>query len=495
MKYIALTIGPIYKTLKSAKSTREIWGASYFFSYVMKSIIQKLLKAGIEEKDFITPYIDKTKIEEKNGVGLFHDRIIFKTDTLDKEKTQKIVDVVLKDIEESTQFETINKKEDLYIKYEFLKNYLQLHILEFEKEFKKPLLDISPYLNSVELFYQTQLYHKNVILDYVSQKQSFKDFQKSFLYQDAFESSIEKFISLPKIALNSVDFEIEEAFKDEQKLMQSLIEDDKYKDKIKPYNKYIAIVQADGDNMGAILEKIGEDEKKLRDFSKNLFEFCIDATKKVKDFGGQMIYAGGDDLLFFAPIVSKNKETIFSLCNILSIIFNDKIKETIKDLKLEKTPSLSFGVSITYYKFPLYEARENAASLLFDVAKQEPKNQIAYKVIKHSGQTFEGVISKTKLFDEFLKLIAFDATDENFLHSIYTKIDIYKKVLETINKDETKIKNFFNNYFNEYLHQVKYKNFIDELQEFIYKASISGYTIKDIHSILRLKKFLLGDKI
>ncbi len=41
MKYIALTIGPIYKTLSSAKKTRELWGGSYIFSYIMKQIISE----------------------------------------------------------------------------------------------------------------------------------------------------------------------------------------------------------------------------------------------------------------------------------------------------------------------------------------------------------------------------------------------------------------------------------------------------------------------
>ncbi|MFW2427635.1 type III-B CRISPR-associated protein Cas10/Cmr2, partial [Aliarcobacter butzleri] len=56
MKYIALTIGPIYKTLKNSKKTRELWGGSYIFSYIMKQIILKF-----EDRDFVTPYIkDKT---------------------------------------------------------------------------------------------------------------------------------------------------------------------------------------------------------------------------------------------------------------------------------------------------------------------------------------------------------------------------------------------------------------------------------------------------
>ena len=92
MKFVALTIGPIYKTLKNAKKTREIWGASYFFSFVIKEIVKKL----VGKVEFITPYVEDEIFEKRDGVGLFHDRIIFKSDTVKKDELQKIVDEVLK---------------------------------------------------------------------------------------------------------------------------------------------------------------------------------------------------------------------------------------------------------------------------------------------------------------------------------------------------------------------------------------------------------------
>jgi CRISPR-associated protein Cmr2 len=33
MKYIALTIGPIYKTISKAKKPKELFAGSYVFSY------------------------------------------------------------------------------------------------------------------------------------------------------------------------------------------------------------------------------------------------------------------------------------------------------------------------------------------------------------------------------------------------------------------------------------------------------------------------------
>jgi len=497
MRYIALTIGPIYKTLKNAKSTREIWGASYFFSFIMKNIIQKLLDKGVEEKDFVTPYVNQEKLEQKNGVGLFHDRMIFKSNVLNKEEFQKLVNEVLKEIE---------KESNGFLKYEILKNYLQLNIIELNKEFNNPLLDISSYLDSIELFYQAQLYHRNLLLEYISQKQTLKEFKNKFLVKDAFKNHEDvKFLSLPRIALNSLDrkdfekeyFKKEEKINDEQLIMKEFIENDKYKDKIKPYNKYIAIVQADGDNMGNVLKKIGSDEKKLEKFSEALFDFCLDSTNKVKHFDGQMIYAGGDDLLFFAPIYNTKEDvkgSIFHLCNEISKEFEKKISPIIKDLDLEKKPTLSFGVSITYYKFPLYEARENAANLLFDKAKKGDKNQIAYKVIKHSGQVFEDIIKKDTLFEDFLEMTQFDEIDSSFLHSLYMKIEEFKYVLNSIKNDPIKIRNFYENYFDEDVHKKEFKEFLEKVEEFTIKAFNNKKDVNYIYSTLRFKKFLLGDK-
>jgi CRISPR-associated protein Cmr2 len=95
MKYIALTIGPIYKTLKNSKKTRELWGGSYIFSYIMKKIIEKF-----KDREFVTPYVDENVFKSGKEVGLFHDRFIFRANENDtKQSVQKIIDEVLDSIE------------------------------------------------------------------------------------------------------------------------------------------------------------------------------------------------------------------------------------------------------------------------------------------------------------------------------------------------------------------------------------------------------------
>jgi len=92
--YIALTIGPIYKTLSNAKKTQELWASSYLFSYLMKEIIRKLTSGSgaIPYNRFVVPYVDQKIMDASTHVGLFHDRFIYESQNEKdlKELTAKI---------------------------------------------------------------------------------------------------------------------------------------------------------------------------------------------------------------------------------------------------------------------------------------------------------------------------------------------------------------------------------------------------------------------
>jgi CRISPR-associated protein Cmr2 len=75
--YLALTIGPIYKTLQKAKNTQSLWGGSYLFSYLMQQICLRLKEKYAN--DFVIPYIKDDRIfKPHKGAGLFPDRLIIK---------------------------------------------------------------------------------------------------------------------------------------------------------------------------------------------------------------------------------------------------------------------------------------------------------------------------------------------------------------------------------------------------------------------------------
>ena len=477
MNYIALTIGPINKTLANAKKTRELWGGSYIFSYIMKKIIEEF-----KDKEFIVPYIkDKSIFDSGKEVGLFHDRFIFEAKNGDDEKLKKTIDEVLNNIVKESK-----------ISKEFLQNYLQINYIYKElQEGDNPILELTPYLDTKELFYQVANYKENELEKFLKNR-----LNRSFLIKEAFNEKRVSFPSLPEIALYDLkDTDMQEYLKLDDEL--SIYEKEPYKSKIKNYHKYIAIVQADGDNMGKVIEKL-KTKDDFNNFSEKLFNYCKNSHKKIKEFGGQTIFAGGDDLLFFAPVVSGDK-TIFNLCEEISENFNNEFE----NYNTTPKPSLSFGISITYYKFPLYEALENARKLLFDKAKSKEKNNIAFKVIKHSGQTFESIIHKGNrdIYDIFLKISSSikdgDGVD-NFLHSLHHKIDTYKTTLEQISDDKDRLKNFFDNYFNNDVHK-QYQEFFEQLVDFIYEIYQDDSIKKEdklklVYATLRFVKFVKGDK-
>jgi len=462
--YTALSIGPIYKTLTQAKKTREIWGGSFIFSYIMKEIIKKI------NKEFITPYVDKTILNENSKIGKFHDRLIFEGD--EKELLEAI---------ENTKEELVDKMvKDLNVEEknirEFVDNYFKFYIVskELKKPFNKdthPIKVMNDWLNIKELFFEVKNYKKNYLFDWLRLSKNNNSLFKSL-------EDFNRFKSLPEIALSeiikkdkSIKRLIKKSFsKDEIEIFEKI--EKNYK--LKPYHKYIAIVHVDGDNLSKVLSN-GEDlDTQVKEISKKLFEFSKKAVDKIEQFEGEVIYAGGDDLLFFAPVFNGEK-SVFDLISDLKDIYE---KEQIRN------STISCGVSITYYKFPLNEALEESRNLLYK-AKENNKNSTAFRVIKHSGQYFEGIIKHTN-FEKFLEMINYSLNDEEFLHSIYTKISFYKEVIK-----KTPIERmgyFFENNFNENYNQ--YKNFFAKIIDY-YEV------VKDVdalYSTLRFMKFLKGNK-
>lgn len=427
MTYIALTIGPIYKTLKNAKKPKELFVSSFVFSYIMREIIKEF-----KERKFITPYIGDKNVFKESDIGVFHDRLIFESHKGDVEKLKDVIEAVLSSLAQGLEIEV-----------EAITSYLQINYNEYTlEENANPIIELMPYLDTLELFYETT--QDNRFANRLRRKKGDKD---NFLIEGK----------------NIID--------DLKKLS---------------YNNYFCVVHADGDRMSKVIESNGG---KTEEVSENLFEYCRQSNKLVKAFGGQTIFAGGDDLLFFAPVVSdKNNQTIFKLCEEISKDFETRFKSE---------ATLSFGISINYIKHPLYEALESSRALLFSKAKNEQRNNIAFQVTKHSGQSFDTVVHKgdKESYQQFLSLVANlvnEANDTKFLHSIHHKIATYEKILSLLLKEDNhnKLQNFFDNYFNEEIHQEQYQEFFQALISFMYVSK----DLKLLYATLRFMKFVKGDK-
>lgn len=529
--YTALTIGPIYKTLSQTRKTRELWGASYMFSYIMRRIIEGLNNTP----NCILPYHQNMlKLSNGKGAGLFPDRLIFEGDVRDK--IQKLCESLVIDIARTSE-----------LTEEFLKDYFRISTLAFRIPLESPLIinyEEGKTTSDNIVFIADKLLDSTELHEKYSSKITDIDWKKAIdklngrlFYKEAFygkENSF-KFPSIPEIAtddfrkrnkneyyklVNEILYretdidqtEDENESNNQKNFLDKLKTNNSFTPlKLRPYHKYIAVVQADGDNIGRTVGLIGKDPETVRKFSSALFEFDLEAARLIKDYGGKSVYIGGDDLLFFAPVavasVNNNNEnsekpitylnTVFTLLKRLDAAFKAKLIDN-PDLKrlYEKEgelagyiPSMSYGVSITYSKYPLNEAREKAESNLSKAKeKKNDKNKICFSLQKHSGQSFGFIVDKKQTnrkepesFNRFIAMVsAIPITDgEKLLTSVIYKLAPLHALLVAIAGDKERLKIFFEQEFDldkdiarMTPEEKAKKTFIENVVEYYYSLSV-----------------------
>jgi CRISPR-associated protein Cmr2 len=420
---LALSVGPIYESMyevfEKENKTKRLKAASYFFSLFMKEMVKELLKEGI---DIIVPYA-KEEVFKANleNVGYFHDRLIAKSD-----KNKEELEEIIKNAENQV-FETFVNNYNLN-KEELKKDIYRYYLIENEDELKK--------INSNLVF------AINKVLDSLELFPKFNENPKTIK-----KNNIEKIVnSISKYQ----DYYIK---KHKVKSIEDIAKGD-----------YFAVVVADGNSMGKLIEKKGF--KNIEEVSKGLFDFIV--NKNIyeltnEEFKGELIYAGGDDILAFLPI-----DKVFE--------YMEKLNERFKE-SLEENVSLSFGISINYKKFPLREAIKESWKLLYEAkdkgkikenGKEKKEASFSLLLRKHSGQTI-------KLFHRL-------NSEE------YKKFKDIKK--SVIDKKAPFIKSFHHNlrrYENVILNFYKHKrdNIIDAFKNMFNEASEKEFeTIKKVAEYL-----------
>ena len=258
-------------------------------------------------------------------------------------------------------------------------------------------------------------------------------------------------------------------------------------------SSYYAIVQSDGDNITEIIKSFKDDLDKASNFSELLNEYIIKANDILDDYGAFTIYAGGDDLLFFAPLNSKGRN-IFQLINKLNTLFKNILNKNVD----KHQSSLCFGISITHSDYPLTEALNEAQNLLFQDAKKFKKgnikkNAIACQIIKYSGKsskfTFNQEFNTYKIFNDLLN----QKIDEEEFHIKSIKNDLRNGniLIEEKLKKNKKIEYYFENKYNKQIHK-KYSNFIKLVIKLIneYSSEYNNNKLFNIYSILEIKDFV-----
>ncbi|TYQ16303.1 UNVERIFIED_CONTAM: CRISPR-associated protein Cmr2 [Acetivibrio alkalicellulosi] len=479
--YIGITLGPIYETLTLTSTPAGLWAASYMFSYTARNICQFLIHNGVPLSAFISP---RFKLDHNNiiqtglkGVGLFHDRIII---SAQEDYLAKVKNAISKSKDQlvSGLTESLEKEKESYIK-EFVENYMGIYFIEAQCD--NPLIELSCYLDGLELqvpFYQNE--KENYILSLFDNKET-----------DGEEKQQSKNASIKRSFLVNDSIPEEWPLLDKDKKIKDLKSIANAGIKKSPMKKhtYYAVVQADGDNMGEIIKSCKNDEERI-EFSEKCFDYILKAVPLIKNYGGITIYAGGDDLLFLAPVENDKGCSIFELLQDIEEVFGEVFMN-----HSDKKPSLSFGVSICYYKYPLYEAFSEAVYLLFDVAKKNirkakapedilEKNSTAINIKKHSGQNFGLVISRTKsslIYKMILELFKYQWEVEKrneFLRSVAIKTNNFKVLFikalreEVYQNRKQLISNLFDNIFDSKIHMLdKNQNYINQVKELLLNIS------------------------
>lgn len=460
--YFGITVGPITRVLSYAHSTRAVWASSYFFSDLSRRLVEPLYNSGHK---FLKPIVTKELFGELTTVGRFPDQYIFEAKPEDTfESLMKLRSDVLDDVVRRMSV-ALEKNKDILKQY--LSKTIKIYLLDLSSENPETVVEEMQNRMSCAEFRDT-----------------FADSQKQDYLSVLFESSIEvlsKFFELYK-ALDGFDSLPEAA-----------------------YHKYVAFVSADGDNFGKCMAKLGE--------KASLFNvFGAELAKLVEDYGGQVIYQGGDDVSFYAPVYNDRKSLdIFGLIKQIDEALKNTISNSEDVKRLGISVSMSYGVAISYEKHPMAETRQLAEELMYDAKAIDGKNAIAWKLRKHSGQLAGGKISKNnkELFNNTCGLQNYASlVEDEFLHSITYWLKRYEEpLLYILNKKVTPeanaatngsvrkamLENFIDKNFNEDVHE-RSKELLTSLIPILLDPSFEGKpeeAISYLHNALRYVGLLI----
>ena len=494
--YVAITIGPIIKTMEMAPSPAALWASSYLFSFISKSLLQELQNRGVKWNEFISPYANKAILNRDDGLGLLHDRLIF-------EKPNGFSMKDLKDIRDQV-LEKVAKT--FGIDLPFLKKYVLIRAVEYTAE--NPILGCGKMLDSVEL--------AEPIVPKEEEKKG-NPILSLFTNENNNEARNEEIKRLRvNLGIESENWQLLDdagKVKDLPAIAKGKVSSVEWK-----RHAYYAVVRSDGDNMGKLIGSLCVEEGKedkfenFHEFSKACLKFCVEVAKKVDDYDGMTVYAGGDDLLAILPCDASadGTKTVFHFLRDANQVFQNAFKQY-----TNPEPSLTFGVTLCHRKYPLYEALADSANLLFGAKGKGYKNAVNLRLIKHSGQT-NAVFMKNKVLaeDKFFNLldrIASSGDKENTDRAILSCLHTVREFGALFQQaDKNNVHDLFINMFdsdahvgNEFLHKELpdlYESYCleedicalnDKGGKVVLDASKKADSAASLHYLLRVLKFFV----
>ena len=486
MKYTAINIGPVIKTISLARRPRELWAASYLFSYLMRCIIDQVPK---DKCVVVAPIYDP---DSDKKVGLYPDRLFLRHE-------EGVDDIKPNDILERA-WGAFNEKLHL------TKDYFNLMYVTMDIDSAKDSIaigDLNNMLDLLELCVYASNTHKDGKDSLETVMALITERTNSELFKVAFGQNHMQMETLAEIAAAQLN---KESYSNEweeftRKCVLETLDEDPYSplkslSEYKSYHRYFCVVQADGDNMGSTITSEHISDGVVKSISEALWRYGLEANSLITEFGGRPIYAGGDDLLFIAPVVGKNGTNIFDLATEIEKKFQPVVDIVPKDLlsKSGKTPSLSFGISISYYKSPLYEALESARECLFTIAKRgNIKHKVAWNLKKHSGETFDAVYSKadSDLDVAFMNLIE-NTVDGQTVSAVSHKLKANWALLQKCVGSTSRLDAFFKTTLDA-PNASPYFKAVKDLIFHLHHAHEINDLSETLYTLLRTAKFIKGE--
>lgn len=507
---LAITIGPIFDTLQQARKTRELWAASYLYSHLTGLLMAELEKIGGK---IILPRPIEDGSKPRYGAGIYNDRLFADIGGGDLSKVDTAIQKAIDRLAADVTVEGADTDQDFWQKFLRVKwTHKTIESLTDGALFKQ----MDPLLNAAELHrpyfcdapekdrltellvkvYETRLAKSALTGD---AKGIYAGMMKGLFPSTVDLATFELFQRKPeeyyRLGANE-DMKVEEL---DQFYEEIFAETSPFAEYATDYHKYFCIVHADGDNLGA-LNRTLKDEESYRGLSVKLADFALKAAGIVNAYGGKPVYIGGDDLLFFAPVCAVKQDKTVSVFQMIA-----ELDEAYRSLGFEGT-SLSFGITISYYKFPLFEARQLSYEQLAGHAKKVYwekggcKDAVAFRLLKHSGAYFEGILSKSVLSEFVSSETSLRQGDKDLISGVVFKMETLAGLFDLLfdnHKLDARIEPLFENYFNEPVH-VRNKTQLELIRKLLAAVYRSRYKIddhsgshtKNLFAILRLLKFV-----
>ncbi|MDO4691931.1 MAG: type III-B CRISPR-associated protein Cas10/Cmr2 [Porphyromonadaceae bacterium] len=512
--YTAITIGPIGKTLGKARKVKAYWSASYMFSWIMRELLSRISK--IEGLEIFSPAYDSTSSEAlPSGVGLFPDRAFIrgeglsdqiledmKSDTLDL-LAFKLHDSFWKNNPDAAT-DDIPSLEELRL---YLEDYIMIASVTIESNKEKGIISkLNQYLDTLELRQRATSSTNDYLTPFLAQN-------NSFIEQEIGKGT--PFVTTSRIAVSGWldDAQIKTCSDEEGSIDYAEVRKNEVLQKsYRNCYKYLAVVKADGDSFGKFIAELGD--KEMQAFSQAFFDFSVQVAGDIASPRTVPVYIGGDDLFFFVPIYSPERdEDIFSVISSVEACFG-RFKAAVEGAE---GLSLSYGVSIFYYKSPMSEAIEVANQLLGQ-AKSSGRDRVAVSIRKHSGRTIEFTLpckesthsapvqeeeqgeqeKSPKLYAKTLELMRSLSKDEEvmiegLIYWLDEMLDMVVVPILQIQDQELRKKRLQalrENFFDEDIHS-DYDGFLTQVFAFMYAFSLE-HGVGTAEEISEFKKLIYG---